>query len=193
MPHETEIKLPVSRPGAIKRRIPSLGFGVTESRHLERNALFDFPDLRLRKSSSLIRLRQEGTRYVLTFKGPPLQSRDYKIRREIETGIEKGDRLKTILEALGLHQVFCYEKYRTTYAPRGKRNASRSGVLVFDETPIGNYIELEGSRRWIDEVAAKLGYTRSEYVTASYAALYQSKCLEEGKKPGNMVFRARKY
>src|SRR5271169_6584556 len=187
MPHETEIKLRVSSPHAIKRRIQSLGFVVTEPRHFERNVLFDFSDLRLRKSRSAIRLRQEGKRFLLTFKGPPLQSRDYKIRREIETEVADGRRMKETLEALGLHAVFCYEKYRTTYASGGKRSASRSGLLVLDETPIGNFIELEGPRRWIDRIASELGYNRDEYVTASYAALYQSKCLEEGKAPGNMV------
>jgi len=63
--------------------------------------------------------------------------------------------------------------------------------VVFDETPIGNFLELEGPQRWIDEVARQLGYARRDYITDSYAALYRKKCLEEGAKPGNMIFPTR--
>ena len=63
--------------------------------------------------------------------------------------------------------------------------------LVFDETPIGNYIELEGPQRWIDEVARQLGYSRQDYIKESYAALYRKKCQQEGKIPGNMLFPKR--
>ena len=190
---ETEIKLRVSNPRAIKRRLAELGFAAVEPRHFERNLLFDFPDLRLRKARSLLRLRFEGTRYLVTFKGAPLESRSYKIRREIETEVEDWRRLKEVFASLGLHEVFRYEKYRTTYAPRSQREASHAGLAVYDETPIGNFIELEGPKPWIDAVAERLGYKREEFITASYGRLYEVKCSEEGKPPGNMVFRSRKY
>jgi adenylate cyclase class 2 len=120
-----------------------------------------------------------------------LQSRDYKIRREIETHVEDGHRLGEILRNLGMREVFCYEKYRTIYAPRGKGDVTDAPHLVYDETPVGNFLELEGPQRWIDEVARQLGYSRQEYITDSYATLYRKKCLEEGKRPGNMIFPTR--
>ncbi|HLY62056.1 MAG TPA: class IV adenylate cyclase [Terriglobia bacterium] len=187
--HETEIKLRVADARAVKRRILALGFEVSEPRHLERNFLFDFADLRLRRSSSVIRLRHEGKRSILTFKGPPVGSARYKIRREIETEVGDGGRLRAILESIGLRQVFCYEKFRTTFAPRGK---SKAGQIVFDQTPIGNFLELEGPKRWIDVAARRLDFSRGDYVTASYAALYVSLCQQERKQPGNMVFAALK-
>jgi len=190
---ETEIKLRVSNPRAIKRRLATLGFAAIEPRHFERNLLFDFPDLRLRQARSVLRLRFEGTRCLVTFKGAPLESRSYKIRREIETEVEDGLRMKEVFASLGLHEVFRYEKYRTTYAPSFQRKSSPSGLVVYDETPIGNFLELEGPKRWIDAVAKRLGYIRKEYITATYGRLYAAKCAEEGKPPGNMVFRSRKY
>ena len=128
---------------------------------------------------------------MLTYKGAPLRSRDYKIRREIETHVEDGHRLGEILLLLGLREVFSYEKFRTIYAPRGKRDVAEAPQVVFDETPIGNYLELEGPQRWIDEVARQLGYSRREYITESYAALYRKKCQAEHKTPGNMIFPSR--
>jgi adenylate cyclase class 2 len=43
---------------------------------------------------------------------------------------------------------------------------------VVDETPIGNYAELEGSPEWIDRAAARLGVDRSQYITLSYGRLF---------------------
>jgi adenylate cyclase class 2 len=189
--HETEIKLAVRDAKEIRGRLAELGFRRVQARHFESNYLFDFPDQRLRKARCLVRLRFAGNRGLLTYKGAPLGSREYKIRPEIETHIEDGHRLREILIALGLQEVFCYEKFRTMYAPRGKRDVAETPHLLVDETPIGNYLELEGSQRWIDEVARQLGYSRRDYITESYAALYRNKCQVEGKTPGNMIFPSR--
>lgn len=186
--HETEIKLAVKNPKEIRRRLAELGFRPIHARHFETNFLFDFTDQRLRQSQCLLRLRFSLGRSLLTFKGAPRQSRNYKIRREIESYVEDGHRLREILLGLGMRQVFCYQKYRTMYAPRRQDEMSEVPNLVFDETPIGNYLELEGPQRWIDGVARQLGYSRREYIIESYAALYFKRCREEKKKPGNMTF-----
>jgi adenylate cyclase class 2 len=190
--NETEIKLEVRDPRALKRRLAELGFRLVQARHFESNYMFDFPDQRLRKGRRLLRLRFAGRQGVLTFKGTPLHSRSYKIRREIETAVEDGHRLKEILESLGLRQTFYNEKYRTIYAPPGRQGTAGAAHLFYDEMPFGNYIELEGPQRWIDEVARQLGYSREDYITRSYAALYRQKCLEQGREMGNIVFPARK-
>jgi adenylate cyclase class 2 len=186
--HETEIKLVVRDAKETRWRLAEQGFRPVRARHFESNYLFDFPDQRLRKSRCLLRLRFVADQGLLTYKGAPVRSRDYKIRREIETNVADGHCLREILRHLGLREVFCYEKFRTIYAPRGKPDVGDAPHLVFDETPIGNYLELEGPERWIDEVARQLGYSRRDYIRESYAALYRKKCLLEGKTPGNMVF-----
>jgi adenylate cyclase class 2 len=189
--NETEIKLMVSDAKEIRGRLVEVGFRPVQARHFESNYLFDFPDQRLRKARCLIRLRFAGDEGLLTYKGAPLRSRDFKIRREIETQVEDGHSLREILLLLGLREVFCYEKFRTLYAPRGKHDAADAPDLVFDETPIGNFLELEGPQRWIDEVARQLGYARREYITESYATLYRKKCQAEHQTPGNMIFPSR--
>jgi len=189
--HETEVKLEVRDAKDLRWRLTELGFRPNLARHFESNILFDFPDQRLRKARSLVRLRFMGDQGLLTYKGAPVQSRDYKIRPEFESKVEDGHRVHEILLHLGLREVFCYEKYRTIYAPRGKREVTDAPHLVFDETPIGTYIELEGPQRWIDEVARQLGYSRRDYIKESYAALYRRKCQRDGKAPGNMLFPKR--
>jgi adenylate cyclase class 2 len=190
--HETEIKLQVRNPTALKRRLADLGFRPVRARHFERNVLFDFPDLRLSRSQCLLRLRFVEGESWLTFKAAPLRARRYKIRREIEARLGDGRRVKEIFLRLGLREIFRYEKYRTVFG--WGRRSKRAGApeLVYDETPIGDYLELEGSRRWIDEVARQLGYRPEDYIPASYAALYRRHCLKRGVKPGHMVFARRK-
>jgi len=189
-PRETEIKLKVEDPLALRRKIKDCGFVVVRRRHFESNIVFDFSDLRLRRSRSLLRLRTEGSRHILTYKGPPHASGSYKIRTEIETQVEDEGAFRRILEGLGLQPVFRYEKYRTAYAEAGQpKGQGHSGpMLVFDETPIGLYIELEGPARWIDGAARRLGFKKLDYITASYDSLYQDYCRENGIKAGNMVF-----
>jgi adenylate cyclase class 2 len=160
-----------------------------QPRHFESNALFDFADFRLWKARCLLRLRQEGKRWLLTFKGTPLESRHFKIRRELETEVEDGCVLRQLLEALGLRESFRYEKYRTVFARSARAIRAASRVVVLDETPIGHYVELEGPEGWIDGVARRLGYSRTEYITASYASLYRQRCQERGEKPTHMIFQ----
>jgi adenylate cyclase class 2 len=188
---ETEIKLEVRDLAALRRKIRSLGFAVVERRHFESNTLFDFADLRLRTSRCVLRLRRADRRWLLTFKGPPAESRDYKIRPEWETEALDGGQLGEILAGLGLRKAFQYDKYRTVFAPQKPERSARHSLLFLDETPIGNYVELEGPEAWIDRMAARLGYSRAEYITSSYAALHRQACEARGESPGDMVFKSR--
>lgn len=192
LPRETEIKLAVSDPRAFKRGLKRLGFRRIEARRFENNRLFDFSDLRLRRAHCLLRLRSEGEKCRVTFKGAPIRARGYKVRGEIETRVEDGECLRRIFENLGLREVFRYEKYRTTFGRRRDAVRAHPPLLEFDETPIGTYVELEGPRGWIDAVASKLGFGRKDYITASYAALYFENCKAHGRRPKGMVFRRRK-
>jgi len=185
---ETEIKLLARDRKQIRKRLAQLTFKVFKARHFESNYLFDFPDLRLHKSGCLLRLRFAGGECLLTFKGPPLRTRRYGSRREIETRVENGALLREVLKNLGLKLVFVYEKYRTTYAAGDRPDFHGLPLVAYDETPIGDYLELEGPEKWIDKVASRLGYSPRDYITSTYLALYVQRCREERRKPRNMVF-----
>ncbi len=180
--HEVEIKLKVSDPLALRRQLKKLGFQKITPRRLELNSLFDFPDLRLGRNRCAVRLRKTGGGTLLTYKGPRIESDHYKVREEIETSVADAERLRQILRRLGLREVFQYDKHRTTYVPPPGGSRRRAGILTYDETPAGNYIELEGSPRWIDATAQTLGYRHKDYITASYVSLYGVKDQSWGRK-----------
>jgi len=179
---ETEIKLRIEKPAAVRRQLVRLGFSIAKRRVFESNTVFDTPTGDLRAARNLLRLRQAGTVHTLTFKGPPAAG-PYKSREELEARFTEVASLGLILERLGYAPVFRYEKYRTEYAA-----ANRAGAAMLDETPIGDFLELEGPGRWIDRAARALGFSPADYITASYSSLYQQYCVSKGISPANMVF-----
>jgi adenylate cyclase class 2 len=188
---ETEIKLSARDRRQTAKRLAELGFQVVCKRHWESNLVFDFPDRRLRNARSLLRLRCAAGEHLLTFKGPPLSTRRYARRTEIETRVEDGALLHEVLKKLGLKQVFVYEKFRTVFAASRERGLHETPHAAYDETPIGDYLELEGPETWIDRVATQLGYAPLDYITNTYLDLYNQWCRQEGRKAVNMVFQRR--
>ena len=84
---ETEVKVEIQERELqeVRRRFEELGCRQKVVRTREENLLFDGPDEHLKKSGSALRLRQYGSKCLLTFKGPRLEDERLKIREEIET------------------------------------------------------------------------------------------------------------
>lgn len=183
MKFEIEIKLRLpGKLGKIRRTLRDLGFRVSKSRLYESNVLFDNAKRSLRNAGKLIRVRRVGPHMVLTYKGPSEQSQ-YKKRHEIEMNLHDASCMEEIFNQIGYHPVFRYEKFRTEYA-----KPPAHGKVLLDETPIGNFLEIEGSPRWIDRTARALGFSRSDYITRSYGYLYMAYCRERRSAPHDMVF-----
>jgi adenylate cyclase, class 2 len=107
------------------------------------------------------------------------------VREEIETRVVDAGAMRVMLERLGYEVVFRYEKYRAEFEMDG-------GMAVIDETPVGNFIELEGEAEWIDNRAEAMGFTSADYITLSYASLYLEWCARHGLEPGHMEFSSPK-
>jgi adenylate cyclase class 2 len=178
---EIEIKIAVQDPAAMHEMILNAGFHVHVARVFEANVLYDFADLRLRTHGKILRLREAGEVFTLTFKGKATDVR-YKVREEVETTLGNGAAVARVFQELDLGPVFRYEKYRTEYA------SGVGGVITLDETPIGTFLEIEGEPHWIDQTAKQLGFTTTDYILASYGVLYLQHCRKLGVEPSNMVF-----
>jgi len=83
---------------------------------------------------------------------------------------------------------FRYEKYRTTFRLPGSKAWAKGLLIELDETPIGNFVELEGPAPAIDQAAAELGYSKRDYVLKNYLTLYVEECRRRGEQPAHMVF-----
>jgi adenylate cyclase class 2 len=190
---EIEIKLRVPDVPAMIRDLRRLG-ATLHGRVLERNTVYDTPDDDFRSRHRLLRLRVEtpapsdlapGGRAcaVVTSKSRPARSagRRYKQNLERETCVRRWRTWPAILRALDLRPGFRYEKYRTAFRLPGLH-------LDLDETPAGDFLELEGPPRAIDSVARALGYSPRDYIRHTYWDIFQAECRRRGHFPKNMLF-----
>jgi len=181
---ETEIKLRLTQgPERTRALLEQHGFRATGPRQLETDQTFDLPTGELRQSGRLLRLRSAGERWIVTYKGPPDAGTRHKSREEIEAAVSDGAAFAQILERLGYQRAFAYEKFRTTF-----KAADEDGIVTLDETPIGDFLELEGPGYWIDETAVRLGFKPADYITSSYAALYEEHRRIHPTVPRDMQF-----
>jgi adenylate cyclase class 2 len=180
---EIEVKLRVQDVGQTAALLLTNGFLVVQPRAFEANEVFDTPERVLRTERRLLRLREYAGVATFTYKGTPEDGR-YKSREELETVVSDPGALRQILERLGLRLFFRYEKFRTI----SQRPGELAGLVVLDETPIGVWLELEGTPEWIDRTAAQLGFSVQQYVTESYGGLWLKYCEEHAIDRPNMVF-----
>lgn len=179
---EIEIKFRVGNLDSLKKRVREAGFYLETPRTHEMNTLYDLPGQKLRKRKELLRLRKYGKEWKLTHKSRGKVGR-HSSRQELQTAVEDGKRMEQILRALGYAPSFRYEKFRSEWTD-GK------GQVVLDETPIGNFCEIEGSPRWIDETAKKLAVNRDEYIVKNYAALFEDWKRQARSRAEEMTFAA---
>ena len=174
MPIETEIKFRVDDLAGLARRLEAAGFTLQTPRAFESNVLYDTPDRQMRARTEILRIRGYAGRWLVTHKrlpdvGPGEDTHKHRI--ETETEVADGAALEEIFLSLGLVAAFRYEKWR-----------------VVDETPIGNYAELEGSAEWIDRAAARLGVDPARYITLSYGRLFELWQDERHSAAQNLTF-----
>lgn len=205
---EIEIKLHIFDVAALLRGLRRTG-AESKGRVFEQNTIYDRPDSAFRRTGRLLRLRLETpaprttpratpalvrprvrpSRAVLTAKAPPEVGTQraararYKERLERELVVRQPIPWTRTLRLLGLRPSFIYEKFRTTFKLPGLH-------LDLDETPIGTFLELEGSPPDIDHAARALGFTPKDYIKGTYWDVYAADCRRRGRAIKNMVFRS---
>ena len=182
MKREIEIKFRVTDVRALGRKLRAAGFHVVTPRTHEMNTLYDLPGQALRARKELLRIRKYGSEWTITHKSQGKKGR-HSSRLELETGVSDGKMMDAILRGLGYAPTFRYEKFRAEWA-------DGQGKVVVDETPIGDFCEIEGPSRWIDATAKKLGVTPADYITKNYATLFLDWKQEMGSRAEEMTFGA---
>ena len=140
----------------------------------------------MRARTEILRIRDYAGRWTVTHKrlpdvGPGEDT--HKHRVETETEVADGAVLAEIFRSLGLVAAFRYEKWRTEWS-------AGEGHCVVDETPIGNYAELEGPADWIDRAAARLAVQPTDYITLSYGRLFEAWREQHASTANDLTFAA---
>jgi adenylate cyclase class 2 len=180
---ETEIKIPVADLEVIRRCLRAEGAGQIQPCSRESNTLFDLPDADLAGAGQALRLRSYAGEWLLTFKGTAHYQGRIKQRQELETRVEDGTVLAAILARLGLSPSVRYEKDRELWHLDGI-------AIALDHTPIGDFVELEGSQERLLPLARRLGLDPEAAIKGSYLSLWDTYRQEHGggRLPADMTF-----
>jgi adenylate cyclase, class 2 len=182
MKREIEIKFRVGDLRGLARRLRAAGFRLKTPHTHEMNTLYDLPGEVLRKRKELLRIRKYGSECTLTHKSKGKVGQ-HSSRQELETKVDDGKKMDLVLRALGYKPSFRYEKFRAEWSD-GK------GEVVVDQTPIGNFCEIEGPSRWIEITARMLGVSREQYIVKNYATLFTEWKQETNSPAREMTFKA---
>jgi adenylate cyclase class 2 len=177
---EREIKLRYDSVESARAAILATGATPLLGRRLQEDALLDTADESLRRRRCVLRVRLENGKSRLTFKGP-VQPSIMKLRDELETIAGDGVVLLRVFEELGFHVWFRYEKYREEFS-------HEEVIVAIDETPVGIFVEIEGSEPGIATMAKALGRRPNDYVLDSYRGLFLKYRDEYGITGSDMVF-----
>jgi adenylate cyclase class 2 len=180
---EREIKLRFESLTAARAALDELGARPLRGRRLQDDVLLDSDDGRLQRAGCALRVRRDGDRAAITWKGPAIAG-PKKTRGEIEKAVGVADDARRILAALGFLPRFRYQKFREELALDGL-------VVAIDETPVGTFVELEGEEGAIASVASRLGRGPADYIVASYRSLFLEYRQAHGAQGSHdMVFDA---
>jgi adenylate cyclase, class 2 len=178
---EVEVKIPCPDLDAARARMEASGGRLRRPRHFETNDLYDDDAKKLQSGGRTLRLRRADGRAILTYKGPSRFKGGIKTREERETEVADGAEAEGILAGLGLARRFRYEKRREEWE-------LCDCVVALDETPIGNFVEVEGAPPAIRRAVAALELDFTEALPYSYARLYLNRRQQEPSLPPDMVF-----
>jgi adenylate cyclase, class 2 len=177
---EREVKLRFASAEEARAAVLATGATPVRCRRLQEDCLLDSVDESLRQSRSVLRVRMESGKSLVTFKGP-VQPAAVKVREELETVVGDGPLLLRILEHLGFRVWFRYQKYREEFA-------MEDVIVAVDETPVGVFVEIEGGAQGIADMAEALGRAPGDYLLDSYRGLFCEYCRERGLPLSDMLF-----
>jgi adenylate cyclase class 2 len=178
---EREVKLRFDSAAEARTAVLASGATPVRGRRLQEDCLLDTADELLRRRRSVLRVRMDSGKSLLTFKGP-VQPADMKVREELETVVADGLILLRVLEELGFNVWFRYQKYREEFA-------GDDIVVAIDETPVGTFVEIEGGADAIAAMTHALGRTPADYLLDSYRNLYLQYCQTRGVPVADMLFQ----
>jgi adenylate cyclase class 2 len=177
---EREVKLAFRNAEEARTAILATGAEPLRGRRLQEDCLLDTKDDQLFGRRCVLRVRMECGKTLLTFKGP-VQESSMKLREELETVVGDGLLLLRVLEELGFRVWFRYQKYREEFA-------HEDVIVAVDETPVGTFVEIEGSEDGIHQMAAALARQPDDYVLDSYRGLFVKHCQRHGVPVTDMLF-----
>lgn len=164
---EREIKFYIEDLEKIAERVRLCGAELIRPRTLEHNLRLDIGDHELARQGRLLRIRKDD-RVSVTYKANAHVEGGVIARTEIEFEADDARMVQKLFEALGYRVVVTYEKFRSMYK-------LGDVVVVLDEMPFGNFVEIEApNNTLIEGVSMMLGLDFSKGMAINYLGLFDA-------------------
>jgi adenylate cyclase class 2 len=135
MTFEVELKIAVDDLAEIEYALIEQGAELEEIFN-QADYYYNHPQRNFAKTDEVLRVRQEGKKSFITYKGPKKRG-ELKVREEIETEIKQPNDVKKIFERLGFNYVMAVNKERKGYLLEGFR------FCLDTIEGLGQYLEVE--------------------------------------------------
>lgn len=170
MPHETEIKLKYKSRKEIKKLLKKLDAELKEKYLL--HDIYFTKNKDIRNENELIRIREKGKDYELTFKGKCKAKGNIWKRVELTSQISNPEKIEKILLLLGFFKTRENISFREIY------NLNKLEIAFIDfRKPIKlSVIELEGSENKINQLLKKLGNSVKQIGEEAFKKFDENSC-----------------
>jgi adenylate cyclase class 2 len=175
---ERELKFACDDLEAVRQRLADVGAERLAAAAFEDNLLFDREGA-LEKAGCILRLRSDRRGARLTVKGPATFEDGVKLRDEREVSVSDAGEARLLLEMLGYAVTQRYQKMREEWQ-------LGSVLIALDHTPIGDFVEFEGSKA--AQVARRCEFEVESAEQRSYVHIYADHLSEHPEAPPQMVF-----
>ena len=181
---EIEVKFKLENVDTVREKLKSLG-GIPDEK-IEQKTFSLFDRFRfLSRKGIFIRTRKDGDKSTFTIKTRNLELQSqYAERNEFNVSVEDAEAVAEMLKLIGLEDLRILQKYREQWHELGE-----DVDVVIDYTPIGEFIEIEGEKKSIDEFIDAVGLGDLPRITQAYWDVYRDSCKDLGVDEKNdLVF-----
>jgi predicted adenylyl cyclase CyaB len=159
---EVELKSVLLNWGATRARLEDEGARLVFAGRLE-DRRFDSPDRALATRDVVLRLRVhrgQGVSWAeLHWKGPTEADRIYKVRDELQVGLDEAESMAAILEGLGYIVTLAIDREVEQY------ELEQATVRLERYPRMDDLIEVEGNPDAIEQAIARLGLPRDQFTS----------------------------
>lgn len=175
---ERELKFPADELNTIRERLADLEAERSAPASSEDNWVLDRSG-EFEGKGCILRLRRDTHGATLTFKGAATMEGGVKLRTEYETKVDDLEQVQLILGSLGFEVVKRYQKVREEWRLGGV-------MICLDRTPIGDFIEFEGSGA--ETVARRCSFRPEDAERRNYLSIYEDYRKDHPEAPRDMLF-----
>ncbi|MEA2070926.1 MAG: class IV adenylate cyclase [Asgard group archaeon] len=175
--YEVELKFPIKDIESLEYQLRELG-GSLDSVSTQRDSYFNHPQRDFKHTDEALRIREEGTKCYLTYKGQRLD-RKSKTRKEFNVEIKDAEKIQAILKALGFELTFVVLKERRRYSYQDFTicfdNIDNLGAFIEIESLVKTESEINQIEEKIFAITKDIGVKEEEPIKKSYLELLLAK------------------